>query len=168
MLLQTFSFYKLQEQFNWEKERSFANNTPSRFQWTKEFSHKIERAKRCERREAKSTITYSVVCSGNKSVKGDPLDTSKVKIKNEHQNEDLAEVVADLKRQLLLCEFCIERFKNSDDDSFFYKRKGFPNYNTRMAFWDYVKSCAEFLISWNFARSKSEENFTTAFPIFMK
>ena len=33
--------------------------------------------------------------------KGDLLETSKVKIENERQNEDLAEVVADLKRQLL-------------------------------------------------------------------
>ena len=133
--------------------------TPSRFQWTKASSHEIERAKRCERREAKSTITYSVACSEKK---GDPLETSEVKIENEHQNEDLAEVVADLKRQLLLSKFCIERFKNSDDDTFFCT--GFPNYNTLMALWEYVKPCAESLISWNFARSKSEENFTATFP----
>jgi len=112
--------------------------TPSRFQWTKVSSHEIEREKRCERREAKSTITYSVASSEKR---GDPLKTSKVKIENEHQNEDLAEVVADLKRQLLLSKFCIERFKNSDDDIFFYT--GFPNYNTLMAFWEYVKPCAE-------------------------
>jgi len=73
--------------------------------------------------------------------KGDPLETSEVKIENKHQNEDLAEVVADLKRQLLLSKFCIERFKNSDDDTFFYV--GFPNYNTLMALWEYVKPCAE-------------------------
>jgi len=97
--------------------------TPSRFQWTKALSHEIERAKRCERREAKSTITYSVTCSEKK---GDPLETNEVIIANEHQNEDLAEVIADLKRQLLLSKFCIERFKNSDDDIFFYT--GFPNY----------------------------------------
>ena len=42
------------------------------------------------------------------------METSKVKIENEHQNEDLAEVVADLKRQLLLL-FCMERFKNSHE-----------------------------------------------------
>jgi len=112
--------------------------TPSRFQWTKASSHEIERAKRCKRRETKSTITYSVACSEKK---GDPLETSEVKIENKHQNEDLAEVVADLKRQLLLSKFCIERFKNSDDDTFFYV--GFPNYNTLMALWEYVKPCAE-------------------------
>ena len=33
-----------------------------------------------------------------------------------------------------------------------------------MAFWEYVKPCAESLISWNFAQSQSEENFTTTFP----
>jgi len=44
----------------------------------------------------------------------------------------LAEVIADLKRQLLLSKFGIGRFKNSDDDIFFYT--GFPNYNTLMAF----------------------------------
>ena len=74
----------------------------------------------------------------------------------------MAEVVADLKRQLLLSKFCLERFRNSDDDIFFYK--GFPNYNTLMAFWEYVKPCAESLIGWNFARSQSEENFTATFP----
>ena len=42
------------------------------------------------------------------------METSKVKIENEHQNEDLAEVVAYLKRQLLLSKICMERFKNSD------------------------------------------------------
>ena len=47
------------------------------------------------------------------------METSEVKIENEHQNEDLAEVVKDLKRQLLLSKFCMERFKNSDDDIFF-------------------------------------------------
>ena len=53
--------------------------------------------------------------------KGDPMETSKVKFhENDHQNEDLAEVVADLKRQLLLSKFCIERFKNSDDDIYFF------------------------------------------------
>ena len=67
------------------------------------------------------------------------METSEVKIENEHQNEDLAEVVKDLKRQLLLSKFCMERFKNSDD-IFFYT--GFPNYNTLMAFWKYVKPCA--------------------------
>ena len=67
---------------------------------------------RKKRGEIAGTITYSVACSENKV---DPLETSKVKIENEHQNEDLAEVVADLKRQLLLSKFCIERFKNSDD-----------------------------------------------------
>ena len=36
--------------------------------------------------------------------------------------------------------------------------------NTPMAFWDYVKHCAESLNSWNFARSKSEENLTATFP----
>ena len=108
--------------------------SPSRFQWTKASGYEIERTKRCERREAKSTITYSVVCSENK---GDPMETSKVKIENEHQNEDLAEVVADLKRQLLLSKFCMERFKNSDDDIFFYT--GFPNCKTLMTFWEYVK-----------------------------
>ena len=81
-------------------------STPSRFQWTKASSHEIERAKRCERREAKLTITYSVVSS---EIKDDPLERSEVKIEKEHQNEDLAEVVADLKRQLLLSKFCIER-----------------------------------------------------------
>ena len=90
------------------------------------------------------------------------METSKVKIENEHQNEDLAEVVADLKRQLLLSKFCMERCKNNDDDIFFYT--GFPNYNTLMAFWEYVKPCAESLISWNFALSKSEENSTATFP----
>ena len=29
-----------------------------------------------------------------------------------------------------------------------------------MAFWEYVKPSTESLISWNFARSKSEENVT--------
>lgn len=76
----------------------------------------------------------------------------------------MAEVVADLKRQVLLSKFCIERFKNSDDDIFFYT--GFPNYSTLMAFWEYVKPFAESLISWNLARSKSEENFTATFPYF--
>lgn len=41
---------------------------------------------------------------------------------------------------------------------------GFPDYNTLMAFWDYVKLCAESLINWNFARSKSDHNFTATFP----
>ena len=54
--------------------------SPSRFQWTKASSYEIERTKRCERREAKPTITYSVVCSENK---GDPTETSKVKIEND-------------------------------------------------------------------------------------
>lgn len=56
----------------------------------------------------------------------------------------------------------MERFRNSADDIFFYT--GFPNYNTLMAFWEYVKPCAESLISWNFARSKSEDNSTATFP----
>lgn len=133
---------------------------PSRFQWTKVSSHEIERAKRSERREAKSTITYSAACLKNE---GDhPLEITEVKSENEHQSEDLAEVVADLKCELALSKFCIERFKNSDDDIFFYT--GFPNYNTLMVFWEYVKPCAESLISWNLARSKSEENFTASFP----
>ena len=107
---------------------------PSRFQWTKVSSHEIERAKRSERREAKSTITYSAACLKNE---GDhPLEITEVKSENEHQSEDLAEVVADLKCQLALSKFCIERFKNSDDDIFFYT--GFPNYNTLMVFWEYV------------------------------
>ena len=50
---------------------------PSRFQWTKASNHEIERAKRWERREAKSIITYSVLCSKHK---GGPLETSNVKI----------------------------------------------------------------------------------------
>ena len=40
---------------------------------------------------------------------------SEVKLENELE-KDLAEVVADLKRQLLLSKFCVERFKTSDDD----------------------------------------------------
>ncbi|KAL9951657.1 hypothetical protein ACROYT_G044369 [Oculina patagonica] len=141
---------------------------PSRFQWTKTSSLEIERAMRCERRESqsaleshtreKSTITCSAACSKNE---GHPMETSEVKRENEHQSEDLTKVIVDLKRQLALSKFGVERFKHSDDDIFFYT--GFPNYNTLMAFWEYVKPCAESLITWNFARGKSEENMT-AFP----
>ena len=60
--------------------------SPSRFQWTKVSSHEIKRAKQCKRREARLAIAYSVVvCSEDN---GDPLQTSKVKTENEHQNED--------------------------------------------------------------------------------
>ena len=100
LLLRIFCFYRLQPQFNLEKERSF-----DKLQWIKASSHSDtkSKAKRCERREAeKSAITYSVVCSKNE---GDPLGTSKVRIKNDHQSEDLVEVVADLKHQLLLSKF---------------------------------------------------------------
>lgn len=120
----------------WKRKDLLTGAIPSRLQWTKTSSHDTKsKAKRCERREAaKSRITYLVVCSKNE---GDPLGTSEVRIKNEHQSEDLVEVVVDLQRQLLLSKFCIERIKSSDDNIFF--STGFPNYNTLMAFWDYVK-----------------------------
>ena len=60
LLLRLFYFYGLQAQFNWLKTRSLPSSIPSLFQWTKVSSHEIERAKRSERRDAKSTITYSI------------------------------------------------------------------------------------------------------------
>jgi len=89
----------------WKRKDPLTSAIPSRLQWTKASrdSDTKSKAKRCERREAeKSAITYSVVCSKNE---GDPLGTSKVRIKNDHQSEDLVEVVADLKHQLLLSKF---------------------------------------------------------------
>ena len=95
------------------------------------------KAKRKERGEI-NHITYSAACLKNE---GDhPLEITEVKSENEHQSEDLAEVVADLKCQLALSKVCIERFKNSDDIFF---HTGFPNYNTLMVFWEYFKPGAE-------------------------
>lgn len=115
----------------WKRKDLLTGAIPSRLQWTKTSSHDTKsKAKRCERREAaKSRITYLVVCSKNE---GDPLGTSEVRIKNEHQSGDLVDVVVDLKRKLLLSKFCIERIKSSDDNIFF--STGFPNHNTLMAF----------------------------------
>lgn len=103
LLLRIFCFYRLQPQFNLEKERSFDKCYTFAITVDQSHSDTKSKAKRCERREAeKSAITYSVVCSKNE---GDPLGTSKVRIKNDHQSEDLVEVVADLKHQLLLSKF---------------------------------------------------------------
>lgn len=133
---------------------------PSLFSWTKQKESNDERAKRSERREEAKVAD---ACSTKRSLDGDEfLEVNEVKVENDLPSEDQSEVVAYLKRQLELSKFGIERFKSSDDDIFFYT--GFPNYDTLMAFWEYVKPCADSLITWKLARSKSEQNTTAVFP----
>ena len=51
--------------------------------------------------------------------------------------EELSEVTTQLKFEVEISKFGIERFCVRDDDIFFYT--GFPNYNSLIAFWEYVK-----------------------------
>ena len=74
----------------------------------------------------------------------------------------VAEICA-LKQRLSLSKVGLERFASSDDDIFLYT--GFQSYNALIAFWNFIKPCAESLLSWNRVRAKLNGNLAdTAFP----
>ena len=76
--------------------------------------------------------------------------------------EELSEGITQLEFEVEISKFGIERFCGSDDDIFFYTK--FLNYNSLIAFWEYVKPSAESLFSWKNAHAKGNVQPGTPFP----
>ena len=103
-----------------------------------------------------TTATFEAMTESKNNPQEENLDSKA-------QDRDLVAEICDLKRRLSLSKFGLERFACSDDDIFFYK--GFQSYNALIAFRNFVKPCAESLLSWNRARAKVNGNLAdTAFP----
>lgn len=145
------------------------NAIPSVFPWSVDEHKDNERSKRAKDREGKklqqSVAKYAKTVNRSCQLLSATENTPDLEKKSNEkpQNNDLVAEICDLRARVALSRFGLERFKSSDEDIFFYT--GFQNYQTLIAFWDFVKPSSESLLSWNQARSKVNGNLTdTTFP----
>ncbi len=146
------------------------NAVPSEFPWTKnKGSLSFERSQRLEHRSQMKDILVTKDNEGKLNEGSpderqayanapSPCDTQEATL----SIEELSELVEQLKFQVKISKFGIERFCGSDEDIFFYT--GFPNYKTFTAFWEYVEPSAESLLTWKHARTKADNQSDRAFP----
>ena len=68
--------------------------------------------------------------------------------------EELSAIIEQLKIQVNISKFSVERFAGSDDDIFFYT--GFATYSSFKAFWEFVKPSADSLAIWRFTQVRGD------------
>lgn len=145
------------------------NAVPSKFPWTENKGY--QSLERSQRQESRSLMRDKLATGDTEEENPDKGAEGQVCVdvplschtaEASQSIEELSELVHQLKLQVEISKFGIERFCGSDEDIFFYT--GFPNYSTLMACWEYVKPSAESLLTWKHARTKADKKSGGPFP----